>query len=142
MVGDGQGGSGDVKCGTIRTLQNTVNNIHVLVNTPTQHILDSGSQLRVSCPQLPAQPVTLAQQKAYYPGGGLTGRYVTIRAVGAGKRLTLCEVQVFGSLNMAPNMDQGIGLNGRPSQGRGVPIDPCSVDMRMQSSGVTRNCPE
>jgi len=135
--------TGGVKCGTIRTLATSpANNINVLVNTPTTHILDAGAMLRVSCPQLPPQPRTVVEQKAYSPGGGLSGRYVTIKALGPGKRLTLCEVQVFGSLGMAPNMDQGVGLNGLLNQGGGVPIDPCSVDMRMQSSGVTRNCPE
>jgi hypothetical protein len=76
---------------------------------PVDHMLDSGGTIRIKCPALPAQPTSLTLQRAYATGGGLVGRKVTVTVNGAGKGkvLHLCEVQVMGSLHMAPPMIQG-----------------------------------
>merc|ERR1712224_393430 len=109
-------------------------------------ILDAGAMLRVVCPNLggastSSQPTTLQQQKDYVRGGGKTGQVVTVRVKGAGKVLHLCEVQIMGSLAHAPGMHQGPSPT-EGDLGAGVPVDPCSADVRMQSSHTTRLCPD
>lgn len=140
FVGDGQGGAGDKQCGESLKLKNQNNNIHLLVPTPMRHMVDTGGVLRVSCPQLPTAPIQPSSGPGQVRGGGLSGRFVTIKVKGTNKVLHLCEVQVIGSLLMAPAIDQGANQRYGLDQGGGIPIDPCSVDVRQQSEGVTRLC--
>jgi hypothetical protein len=147
-VGNGVLGHNDnLPCGKRLTLKRQAGNHHILEPTATGldggHMVDEGGILRLACPQLPTAPISPASSTANETrGGGLTGRYVTVRVMGQDKVLHLCEVHVIGSLLMAPAIDQGAHRRYGLDQGGGVPVDPCSVDLRMQSSGVTRLCHE
>jgi len=133
------GDATDALCGERLGLVQEANNHHVLQPFPTRHTVDTGGVVRVPCPQLPTAPTQPPTGQATR-GGGLNGRYVTVTVIGAAKVLHLCEVHVMGSLLMAPAIDQGGQRRYDLDQGGGVPIDPCAVDMRMQSSGVARLC--
>jgi len=145
FVGDGSTFTDATRCGQYMT--QTTPDIHKQGLKQKENILDEGGMLRVACPSLGAglstavQPTTLLQQKNYVRGGGKSGKFVTVRVKGVKKVLHLCEVQIMGSLGHAPTMFQGTS----PPQGDlgdGVPIDPCSMDVRSHSSHTTRLCPD
>lgn len=151
LVGDGTD-AGDKRCGQRNTLITEHDAFGVTpANNHGQEVslydeeywVEEGGNIRISCA---ASSHDERMNNNYaWRDRGRRGRYVTVRVKGSKKVLHLCEVQVFGTLQSEPGMDQGYQAGSKLeklAQGGGLPIDPCSADVLLHGASLTRLCHE
>eukprot|EP00656_Telonema_subtile_P023638 TRINITY_DN2518_c0_g1_i3.p1 TRINITY_DN2518_c0_g1~~TRINITY_DN2518_c0_g1_i3.p1 ORF type:complete len:329 (-),score=79.64 TRINITY_DN2518_c0_g1_i3:102-1088(-) len=124
IVQVGSGASTDPRCGQRRVVDSN-GNVHL---HDESFQVQAGGTVRVSC-------ASHGAHGAKQPG--VLGSVVTVTHKGANKVLHLCEVQVAGSTQLTPARPSDVHVDAQPV---GPAADPCSADLMLRSSGITRLC--